>query len=169
MLRPYNKTRHLLEVFQTMVISYITNEKAVCKIQDARRKTQDIPYFVSHFNYLFFIAFCFLCLTLFYIGSTFAQNYEEQDFIPPSELKQSFNPDAKSYSALAKSIYWEHQTSVDVSSGNQAGIQADYRESANYLNEAIQLDPRSSFLHTKLAELSINQKDYETIGYRVER
>jgi tetratricopeptide (TPR) repeat protein len=160
MLHPYNKTHHLMEVFQTMVISYITNEKAGCKIQDTKHKTQDIPYFVSHFNYLFFIAFCFLCN--FYIGSTFAQNYEEQDFIPPSELKQSFDPDAKSYSAVSKSIYWEHQTSVDASSGNQIGIQADYRESANYLNEAIQLDPRSSFLHTKLAELYIAQKDYET-------
>jgi tetratricopeptide (TPR) repeat protein len=151
-----------MEVFQTMVTSYITSEKAVCKIQDARRKTQDIPYFVSHFNYLFFIAFCSLCLTLFYVGSTFAQNYEEQDFILPSELKQSFNPDAKSYSALAKSIYWEHQTAVDASSGNQNGIQADYREFAKYLNEAVQLDPRSSLLHTKLAELYVSQKDYET-------
>jgi tetratricopeptide (TPR) repeat protein len=151
-----------MEVFQTMVISYITSEKAVCKIQDARRKTQDISYFVSHFNYLFFIAFCSLCLTLFYIGSTFAQDYEEQDFILPSELKQSFNPDAKTYSALAKSIYWEHQTSIDASSGNQIGIQTDYKEFANYLNEAIKLDPRSSFLHTKFAELSISQKDYET-------
>jgi tetratricopeptide (TPR) repeat protein len=145
-----------------MVISYITNEKAVCKIQDARRKTQDMPYFVSHFNYLFFIAFCFLCLTLFYICPTFAQNYEEQDFIPPSELKQGFNPDAKSYSAVSKSIYWEHQTLVDASNGNQTGIQIDYKESANYLNEAILLDPRSSFLHTKLAEVYIAQKDYET-------
>lgn len=143
-----------------MVISYITNEKIECKIQDAKHKTQDIPYFVSLFNYLFFIAFCFLCN--FYIGSTFAQNYEEQDFIPLSELKQSFDPDVKSYSAVSKSIYWEHQTAIDVSSGNQIGIQDDYRESTNYLNEAIMLDPRSSFLHTKLAELSIAQKDYET-------
>ena len=139
-----------------MIISYITGKKARCKIQNARHENQDISYF------LLFLAFCFLCLTYFYIGSALAQNYEEQDLIPPSELKQSFDPDAKSYSAVSKSVYWEHQTSVDISNGNQSGIQMDYKEAIKYLNEATQLDPRSSFLQTKVAEVSMNLNDYET-------
>ena len=147
-----------MEVFQTMIVSYIIGKKA-CKMQDARRKTQDIPYFVSHLTYIFFLAFCFLCLTYLYIGPAFAQKYdEEQDIIPLSEFQNSSNPDAKSYSDVAKAIYWEKMSQLT----GKDDILAGYKEAVNYIDEAIQLDPRSSFLHTKLAETSIALKDYDT-------
>lgn len=115
--------------------------------------------FILAFLNLLFFAFCF---TFFYMGSAVAQYYEEQDFIPPSELRLSFDPDAKSYTAVSNAVYLENQATADKSNKNLTGALTDYKEALKYLNDAIQLDPRSSFLYTKLVDLSEALGDHET-------
>lgn len=126
---------------------------------------------VSNFKYFIFLAFCFLCLACYYIGTVSALDddsvlnlyYDNQDIIPLSELQQGSNPDAKSYSDVSKAIYWEHIAMVD-----RVDTQTGYKEAEKYINEAIKLDPRSSFLHAKLAEASIALKDYDTAKTEVD-
>ena len=93
--------------------------------------------------------------------SNFAMAQSEESFLPPSEFMQGFNPDSASYATVAKAVYWEHMASIAISNGDQEKAQEAYKESLKLINEAIQLDPRSSYLQSSLAELLINFEDYK--------
>lgn len=103
----------------------------------------------------------FLFGLLYLLISSFALAQNEESFLPPSEFIKGFNPDSASYSTVAKAVYWERMASIAISSGDQEKAQQAYRESLNLINEAIQLDPRSSYLQSSLAELLINFEDYK--------
>ncbi|MEK7400073.1 MAG: tetratricopeptide repeat protein [Candidatus Poribacteria bacterium] len=110
----------------------------------------------------FFLVFCLLYLISFCLISVSAIAQDEESFISSSEFKQGYDPDSASYSAVAEAVYWEHAASMALSSGDQGKALESYKESLKLINEAIQLDPRSSFLQSKLSELSITTEDYDT-------
>lgn len=109
----------------------------------------------------FFLVFCLLYLISFCLISVSVVAQDEESFIPSSEFRQGYDPDSASYSAVAKAVYWERSASMALSSGDQGGALEAYKEALSLANEAIRLDPRSSYLRAKLAELSINTEDYD--------
>jgi tetratricopeptide (TPR) repeat protein len=122
-----------------------------------KRKHKDRLYIISLFLYfclLYFISTCLISV------SAIAQ--DEESFVPLSEYKQGYDPDSVCYSTVAKATYWERGASMALSNGDQTKALESYRESLRLIGEAIKLDPRSSYLQTKLAELSINLEDYDT-------
>jgi tetratricopeptide (TPR) repeat protein len=108
----------------------------------------------------FFLVFCLLYLISFCLISVSA--IAQDEFVFSSEFKQGYDPDSASYSAIAEAVYWEHTALMALSSGDQGKALEFYKESLKLINEAIKLDPRSSFLQSKLSELSMTTEDYDT-------
>lgn len=115
----------------------------ISKSQNSRLKTQDLS---SAMFCILCFASCIFCIAF----STAAeqpmeQTQDEQPLDDGSQYRAS--PEVQSYAALCKTIYWENM--------------GDYQEAKKQLVAAIQLDPESSLLYTKLAEVLIVLKDYD--------
>jgi tetratricopeptide (TPR) repeat protein len=117
-----------------------------------------MPFKISDFRSS--LVFCLLYLISFCLISVSA--IAQDEVISSSEFGQGYDPDSASYSTVAEAIYWEHTALMALSSGDQGKALESYKESLKLINEAIQLDPRSSFLQSKLSELSITTEDYDT-------
>ena len=90
-------------------------------------------------NNLYVLCSMLYILCFLFLSSAAAQPTEQRVENP---LYLAAASDARSYVALCKAVYWEHMR--------------DYQEVERQLKTAIELDPNSSFLHAKLAEILIS-------------
>jgi tetratricopeptide (TPR) repeat protein len=65
--------------------------------------------------------------------------------------------DPPAYAALCKAVYWERRAYQAASQGE---LRENYQKVREQLMSAIQIDPHSSFLYAKLAEVLIALKDF---------
>jgi len=94
------------------------------------------------------------------IFSVSAQNYDEDRNL--FDMHQVYSPEAESYIAFSKAAFLDKLGQQAVVIGDQ-GVPRDRRdESRRYIMEAVELDPRSSFLHTELAKVAIRVNDIKT-------
>jgi tetratricopeptide (TPR) repeat protein len=108
-----------------------------------------------------------ICLGLLLSPYSAMAQYNEET-VQPFDIQYGFDPDAKSFSAVADAVYWEKLASAALSNADQATARDNYGKALDLVNEAIRLDPRSAFLYTKLADLSMTLDNYEKAKSAVE-
>ncbi len=109
------------------------------KTQGTRLKTQDSRHKTSYLSLVTRYSLL-ACVLLWGIFPIMTQAEEmEQVLDAESGIDYRVDPEIQSYVSLYKAVYWKYM--------------GDYQEARKYLESAVQLAPKSSFLHASLAEI----------------